>query len=130
MINYVGALRRSGVGRPEIGDREQILGHFAVELAKKRTVREIAKDGLKIYGYVSGSDGKPVLSVIRALRGATLERRYRELRKELDDALRWAITAPLLANASYIGVSTPKAPLSFGAKPDLKRGRPRKNRTR
>ncbi len=69
------------------------------------------------------------LTVFRELSPATLERRYRTLRKELDDAIVWQRSEPALVNARHVGIRSPSQPIGFGSKPKLKRGRPRKNLT-
>ncbi len=131
MIHAEGALLRTGVGHPPIDDREQILAYFAGHLPLGLSISKIAKPGLKIYGYVPGQDGKTKhLTVLRTLKASTLERRYRELRKELDDAIAWRRSEPVLANARDMGGASLKDPIGFGEKPKLKRGRPRKKRTR
>ncbi|MXO70259.1 hypothetical protein GRI99_01260 [Altererythrobacter buctensis] len=92
---------------------------------------EATRPGLKIYGYEIGPDGKSkTLVLLRELSAATLERRFRALRTELDEAAEWHKSAPFLANARYIGVSAPRPTLAYGDKPLLARGRPRKNRKR
>lgn len=130
MIHAEGALRRTGVGHPPIDDREQVLGYFAGHLPMGLSVSKIAKPGLKIYGYALGPDGRTKqLTVLRELNAPTLERRYRELRKQLDDANEWRRSEPVLTNAQFIGAASLKDPIGFGEKPQLKRGRPRKKHT-
>lgn len=131
MIHAEGALLRTGVGRPPIDDREQILAYFAGHLSQGLSISKIAKPGLKIYVYAPGPDGKTKqLTVLRKLGASALERRYRKLRKELDDAIAWRCSEPVLANARDMGGALLKDPIGFGEKPKLKRGRPRKKRTR
>lgn len=131
MIHAEGALRRTGAGRLPFDDREQILGYFAGNLSMGLSVSRIAKPGLKIYGYALGPDGRTMqLTVLRELNASTLERRYRELRKELDDAIAWRFSEPALVNARDMRGASLKDPIGFGEKPKLKRGRPRKKRTR
>lgn len=117
-------------GRPKIDDREQILGYFAANLAKGLSISQIARPGLNICGYAPGPDGKTMqLQVLRKLGAGHLERRYRELRRQLDQAIASRNSEPALLNAQYVGGASPKDPVGFGRTPKLNRGRPRKKRT-
>lgn len=127
MIRARNADRRTGPGRPAIDDRDQILGLFAAYLAQGQTISQIARPGLKIFGYELCPDGSAMqLTVLRELSPATLERRYRALRKELDETIECRHREPALVNARYVGGVSPSQPIGYGKTPKLKRGRPRK----
>jgi hypothetical protein len=119
--------RRTGPGRPAIDDCDPILGLFAAHLAHGQTISQIARRGLKIYGYQPCPDGSAMqLTVLRELGAATLERRYRLLRGQLDEAFAWRHCEPALVNARYVGGASHSQPIGFGKTPKLKWGRPRK----
>ena len=91
-------------GRPVIDDREQILGYFAAHLAKGLSISQIARPGLKIFGYAPGPNGQGMqLKVLRALSAGNLERRYRGLRRQLDRVKARLDSEPALVNAQYVG---------------------------
>lgn len=117
-------------GRPPIDDRDQILGYFASGIAAGKSVSELAKVGLRILRYVEDQVGQNVLKIVRHQRGATLERRYRRLLESDQQLIARAQSALNSEGAQTIGISPPRASLSFSHGKTLRRGRPRKKSIR
>lgn len=110
--------QRHGKGRPRIEDLELILTHFRDGIAKGQTVTAIANKGITILEHkILHGDGKHQLRVARQLNPATLQRRYREACKIINGAVERVRSSPVTVNATYIGVSAPRTPLSF---PDMR----------
>jgi hypothetical protein len=131
MDGSVASTKAKGKGRPRIDDRGQVLAHFGAQMALGKSVSEIARHPLIIMGYKRSPGGNHlVLTVLRRLRGPTLERRYWQLRAEIDQSIARTTSSPMMINARYIGVRAPMAPVSFPKVAGLKPGRPWKNRTR
>lgn len=128
-------------GRPRDEDRGYILAHFEAQIALDRTVSEIADAGLTLYGVGLAPDGRTIIAIPRRkLRGQSLERRYRQYRAEIARSLARLHPDPLeLVEPKMgvkgrrfishtIGITSGPICLSFPARDDLKRGRPKKMR--
>jgi len=117
-------------GRPSYDDEEQICAYFTLEIAKGRSVQEIAKEGLVIvrHGARPACSDHPWPTITRHLRGEALEGRYREARRKLLGGFDHAMAHARQGNFRYLGISEPRSPLSFTSGVELKRGRPRKIR--
>lgn len=128
-------------GRPRDEDRSYILVHFETQIALGRSVVKIAEAGLTLYGVGLAVDGRTIVPVARReLRGASLERRYRQYRAEISGSLAVGHPHPLelvepktglkgrRVISRTIGISPVPTCLSFPAREDLKRGRPKKKR--
>lgn len=125
-------------GRPRDEDRGYVLAHFEAQIARGRSVVEIAEAGLTLYGVDLASDGRIVPVARRILRGPSLERRYRQYRREIAHSLAvghpdpFELVAPKTGLKGWrsitrtIGISSVPVCLSFPAREDLKRGRPKK----
>jgi len=126
-------------GRPRDEDRGHVLAHFEAQIALGRTVTEIANAGLTFYGVGLAPDGRTIMAIAdRTLRGMSLERRYRQYRAEIARSIANLQPDPLeLAGPKTglkgrrvitrtIGIASVPTCLSFPARDDLKRGRPKK----
>lgn len=123
--------RRPGRGRPRNEDRAEILVHFSEELAKGRSIGEIAAKGLDICGYRPDPSGQgQVLSVLRRYRGATFERRYREFLHEVERSVSLGVGARIVRNGGIITTWKEQLPLSFPRPKAVRRGRPKGKRAR
>lgn len=116
---------RRRAGRPRIEDRDQILSYFSSRISEGYSIYKIAKSGLIINDYYD-EEAKMFMGSARALKGATLERRYRELLKEQNDAFDEMTMACRAEGVRFIGMSMPKPSSSFVHGRVLKRGRPKK----
>lgn len=127
-------------GRPRNEDRGYVLAHFEAQIALGRTVTEIAEAGLTFYGVGLAPDGRTIFPIARRTqRGLSLERRYRQYRAEMARSLATLHPDPLelvepktglkgRRFISRIGITSGPTCLSFPARDDLKRGRPKKMR--
>ena len=105
MDSSVVSTKARGKGRPRIDDRGEVLAYFASQMALGKSVSEIARQPLNIMGYrrsPGSNDWK--LTVLRRLQGPTLERRFWQLRAEIDQSIARTTTAPVMINARHIGV--------------------------
>lgn len=92
-------------------------------------ISQAAAGGLKIYRYVPSADGEShSLKLVRELKPATLERRFRTLSRRENDQFD-EMTEPFRQErVGLIGISAPRPSLSFTADRSFHRGRPRKYR--
>lgn len=107
-------------GRPPVEDRDPLLAMVELSLAEGHTVAAAAQAGLTIYGL--NPEGKYV--PVRVLEGETFQRRYREARKPIQDAMRRIEALP--KGTRYLGITPPQQPLSYRSEP-LKRGARKKS---
>jgi len=117
-------------GRPNSHDQEYILAHFSTQLALGRTIKAIAADGITFLAQKVLPDGIVCVSIARVIKGKTLERRYRALRQGTDYYPTVATVRGIRETMRYIGISAPTPSLSFPKPEGLKRGRPKKVRSR
>jgi hypothetical protein len=118
-------MRPSDVGRPRIDDAEWIIMHFVRGLNEGRTLTDIAKKGLSLYGWDCRPNREPRFVVKRRLSAATLYRRYSSLKAHIEAELaNQKLWNPIC------GSRIPGRPCDFASASVPMRGRPRKVRRR
>ena len=116
-----------GRGRPRIDDRDSILANFAIKIAQGQSISQIARNGLKIYGYQRGSQGKWQLELVRQLKPQLLERRYRQIIAEREEDSARVSVVTQSEGTRFIGISMPQPSVSFSHDKIFSPGRPKKN---
>lgn len=111
-------------GRPRHDDEGHILLHFRTELARGKTVSEIAKQGMQLVHWQRGHAGKFQLDV-KTLHGPTLERRFNHIRRDIEGLM----DSAAVFSRDFDGVRAPQRPLYFPEPVVLHRGRPKKMRS-
>ena len=116
--------RKRGKGRPGAGDDDAIMAFFDRNIDAGHSVGAIAGAGLSIFEY----DPKTEKYVeVRALRGPTLERRYRTILQRRTACRARMRIACAREGARCIGISLPPENTPSAHQRVLKRGRPRNN---
>jgi hypothetical protein len=120
------AKKVQGKGRPSIDDRDILMFHITSRVNAGASVAAAARGGLTVLGY-EHKTGEATRTA-RYMNAATLERRYRESREGIV-AMHERLSL-LAADTRFIGVLPPQLTTPFVPSRELRRGRPRKSRTR
>lgn len=123
-------LHHPGRGAPSVDDTVEILAHFAAQRALGRSISDIAAAGLTFVGQRAMPDGSRATVVLRRLKGATLERRYRQKLAEVTRLTTNGGAMPAVTIMRYVGIPQPREPLSVPKPAEVRRGRRKKNRVR